>query len=237
MITVIIPTYNEKNNIFKIINQVFDLKIKNLHVLVVDDSSPDGTGLEVLKLKKKYKKLHLKTNKEKKGLGKAYMVGMDYAVNKLKTNVLVEMDADLSHDPKILQNMLNLIPKYDLILGSRYIKGGSNPKDWAFHRKFVSTLGNLVFRFFFSWKVKDWTTGYRVIKSKVYNKIKDELDEDMFKGYTFQAGFLYKTIKYGFKVKEYPLKFKDRKEGSSKFKGLNYIKNNLLFILKTKFKG
>lgn len=237
MITVIIPTFNERKNISKIVKKIFNLKIKNLNILVVDDSSPDGTGLEVLKLKKKNKKIHLKTNKEKLGLGKAYMVGMEYAINKLKADILVEMDADLSHDPNILPKMLELIPKFDMILGSRYIQGGSIPSDWEFHRKFVSTIGNLIFRIFFSWKIKDWTTGYRVIKSEIYTKIKNELDEDMFKGYTFQVGFLYKAIKYGFKIKEYPLNFKDRKDGFSKFKGLNYIKNNLLFIIKTKLKG
>ena len=161
---------------------------------------------------------------------------MEYAVKKLKSNILVEMDADLSHDPKILPEMLKFIPEYDMVLGSRYIEEGSIPKDWVFYRKFVSSVGNLIFRIFFSWNIKDWTTGYRAIKTKVYNKIRNELDEEMFQGYTFQVGFLYKTIKYGFKVKEYPLKFKDRRKGSSKFKGLNYIKNNLLFILKTKLK-
>lgn len=236
MITVIIPTYNEKNNISKIIKKIYDLKIKNLQILVVDDSSPDGTSEIVKKLQKKHKNLFLKINKEKKGLGKAYMVGMEHAITSLNSDILVEMDADLSHDPKILPKMLSYIPEYDFILGSRYINGGSIPKDWAIYRKFISYFGNLIFRITLSMKIKDWTTGYRVIKSKVYKKIRDELDNEMFYGYTFQAGFLYKSFKQGFKIKEYPLKFKDRKNGHSKIQSIDYIIKNLIFIFKTRFK-
>ena len=101
MIVVIIPTYNEASNISKVIKNVFCLNLKDLNILVVDDSSPDGTSKIVKKIIKKNKNLHLLINEEKKGLGKAYMVGMDYAINQLNAKVLVEMDADLSHDTKI----------------------------------------------------------------------------------------------------------------------------------------
>jgi dolichol-phosphate mannosyltransferase len=234
MITVIIPTYNEKKNIGRVIKKVLDLKVNNLQILVVDDSSPDGTSTVVEKLMKKYTKLHIIINKEKKGLGKAYLVGMDYAVKKLNSDILVEMDADLSHNPNILPKMLSFIPKYDMVLGSRYIKGGSIPKDWAIYRKFISYFGNFIFRLCLSMKIKDWTTGYRVIKSEVYKKIKPEIDKEIFYGYTFQAGFLYKSLEHGFKIREYPLNFKDRVKGKSKIQSLKYIVKNIQFIIKTK---
>jgi dolichol-phosphate mannosyltransferase len=234
MITIIIPTYNEKKNIKKIINQITSLGIPSLNILVVDDNSPDNTSNIVKIMQKNNKNLHLLINKEKKGLGKAYIIGMNYSINKLKADILVEIDADLSHDPKILPEMLKFIPEYDLVLGSRYIKDGSIPKKWEFHRKFLSFFGNFIFRVFFSWKVKDWTTGYRVIKKEVYKKIKEYIDNKIFYDYTFQVVFLHQAMKRGFKIKEYPIEFKERKKGKSKFKGLNYIKNNILYIIKAK---
>ena len=144
-------------------------------ILVVDDTSPDKAYEQVKKIIKTEPRVKLLLNKEKAGLGNAYLRGMDEAV-KLGADVLVEMDADLSHDPNELKKMLSY--KGDIVLGSRYIRGGSIPGDWGLHRKLLSTLGNLTIRLFLGWKIHDWSTGYRVITKKVYLSIKDHMQGD-----------------------------------------------------------
>lgn len=237
--TIIIPTYNEKDNIGITLTAVFKVfeTIKNweMEVLVVDDTSPDGTYKLVQKLQKNQKKLKLLINKEKSGLGGAYLKGMDYAFNTLKSDVVFEFDADLSHNPKKIPQFLKKINEgYDLVIGSRYIPGGSIPKDWGLHRKFLSIFGNIIIMTILTnFTIRDWTSGFRAITKEVYNKVSTELDNRRFAGYTFQIGFLHKTIRNGFKVTEVPFHFKDREIGSSKI-GPEYIKNTMLYILKVR---
>ncbi|MEK6916293.1 MAG: polyprenol monophosphomannose synthase [Nanoarchaeota archaeon] len=228
MIAVIIPTYNERENIVPIITSI-KKNLPKAKIIVVDDTSPDGTA----NLVKKIKNIHLIVNKKKLGLGKAYLIGMDYAINKLNANILIEIDADLSHDPRELPKLIELIKNNDLVLGSRYIKGGSIPKEWPFYRKFLSTAGNLFIRLMLGRKIKDWSTGYRAIKAEVYKNIRNEIDKEMFYGYTFQIGFLYKAMKKGYKIAETPIHFKDRKKGKSKL-GPDFLFNTFLYILKVK---
>lgn len=236
---VIIPTYNEKDNVplvLEALDKVFTkIKSWDMQVLIVDDTSPDKTYEVVKKLQKKYKFLDLVINKKKAGLGGAYLKGMDYAFNKLKADVCFEFDADLSHDPKILPLFLEKIDLgYDLVLGSRYIKGGSIPEDWGLRRKFLSVVGNLtIMTVLTDFRIRDWTTGYRAIKKEVYQDVYQELNSERFSGYTFQIGFLHKTVRKGYKVAEVPLKFVDRTYGHSKL-GNEYIKNTLLYIMKVR---
>jgi len=222
---VILPTYNEKDNIGKLIDEI---KKYPVDILVVDDSSPDGTADVVRK-----KKVNLLINKEKQGLGKAYLTGMKHAVEKLKADVLIQMDADFSHDPSLLPEFLKEIKKNDMVLGSRYIKGGSIPKNWSVYRKFLSYFGNLFIRFSLGWKIHDWSTGYRAVRKEVYENLKKEMEDEMHYGYTFQVVFLYKALHRDFMVKEIPLNFKNRKHGESKL-GPEYLKNTFKYILKTK---
>lgn len=236
---VIIPTYNEKDNIPIVIpalDQVFK-KIKNwdMSILVVDDTSPDKTYEAVEKIQKKYTFVYLLLNKKKAGLGGAYLKGMDYAYNKMNADVAFEFDADMSHDPKILPLFLKKIDEgYDLVLGSRYIKGGSIPENWGLKRKFLSVVGNITIMTVLSdFRIRDWTTGYRAIKKAVYQDVRDQLNNDRFTGYTFQIGFLHKTVRKGYKVAEVPLKFVDRTLGHSKL-GNEYIKNTLIYIMKVR---
>ncbi len=238
---VIIPTYNEKENIRKmvpVLEKVF-AKIKNwkMELLVVDDTSPDKTYEEVASLSKKYKFVNLLVNKQKAGLGGAYLKGMDHAFHKLGADVVFEFDADFSHDPEILPSFLNMIDNgYDMVLGSRYIAGGSIPEDWGWYRKFLSIVGNLIIMVVLTdFKIRDWTTGYRAITKEVYESVYQELSSERFSGYTFQIGFLHKAIRRGFKVAEVPLKFVDRTIGESKL-GAEYIKNTLLYIFKARIK-
>lgn len=238
---VIIPTYNEKGNITQTIDalaRVFEkIKTWEMKALVVDDSSPDGTALLVQDLQKNLKFLELLLNKKKSGLGGAYLSGMNYAFNKLKADLVFEFDADLSHDPKKLPDFLDKIDQgYDLVLGSRYIKGGSIPSNWGLHRKFLSIVGNRFINFLMlDFSIRDWTTGFRAINKKTYLAVEKELHSERFSGYTFQIGFLHKALRKGFKIAEVPFQFKDRVVGNSKI-GPEYIKNTLLYLMKVRLK-
>lgn len=237
---VIIPTYNEKENIQKVVPLLFEQFEKvagwDMGILVVDDTSPDKTYEAVKKMQKKFKKLHLLVNPEKAGLGGAYLKGMDKAFNELGAEVVFEFDADLSHDPKKIPEFMTAIDEgADLVLGSRYIQGGGIPDDWGLHRKFMSIVGNMVVRTVLTqFSIKDWTTGYRAIRKKVYEAVVDKINSERFMGYTFQIGFLNNAVREGFTIKEVPFQFVDRTIGESKI-GAEYIKNTLLYIFKIRW--
>lgn len=223
-IVVIVPTYNERENIGGLIDILVGEefpKVKNhkMYLLVVDDTSPDGTGRIVREKMKEYKNIHLLTGK-KRGLGNAYIRGMKHAMDKLSADVVIEMDADFQHDPREVKKMVAAIDEgYDYVIGSRYIKGGSIPSEWEWYRKFLSIYGNLFIRLaLFLFKVHDVTTGFRATRVKgFFDRIK--LDSLMSKtGYAFKVHLLYETVKLGAKVKEIPIQFAPRKKEVSKFK-------------------
>lgn len=239
--TVIIPTYNERDNIQKVIPLLLhtfqSCKNWKMHILVVDDTSPDKTYEVVQKFANKYDQVHLLINKKKSGLGGAYLKGMEYAVSELKADVMFEFDADLSHDhTKIPLFLQEIEAGADMVLGSRYIKGGGIPDDWGLHRKFLSIVGNAIIMLVLTnFSIKDWTTGYRALTKQVFMSVSPHLKREQFSGYTFQIGFLYLAIKHNFTVVEVPFKFIDRTIGNSKL-GPEYIKNTLLFITKVRIK-
>ncbi|HRB84925.1 MAG TPA: glycosyltransferase, partial [Acinetobacter johnsonii] len=231
---IIIPTYNEAYDIEKIVESVFSItsKINNWQftVLVIDSTSPDGTSQIVEGLKKKHKNLVLiKTKKE--GLGKAYMTGFTYALEKLEADLLFEMDADFSHDPSVLPEFVRKIDEgADFVIGSRYRKGGSIPADWGMNRKIYSVLGNLIIRLgFMKLKISDWTSGYRAIRSWVIKSSLSYIQNST--GYVFQVALLEKAVKLHARVEEIPINFVDRKYGVSKLNSGQYIKNTLLYVL------
>lgn len=233
---VILPTFNEKENIKTLIPAIFEitknetLKKWELHVLVIDDSSPDHTAEEVKKLIKKYPRLHLIIGK-KQGLGKAYLHGFAWAEKNLQPYVVFEMDADWSHDPKTVPLFLKKIEEgADFVVGARYfIKGGSIPKTWALHRKILSFCANLIVRLgLMNLSVRDWTNGFRCIKFWFIKEIASEMNP--FNGYVFQIALLDKASKRGLKISEIPCQFDDRKEGISKINTLQYIVNTLTYI-------
>lgn len=237
---IIVPTYNERPNIQKLIPavaQVLKTVKQEVLLLVVDDSSPDGTADEVRELAKRYPFVRLLVNKKKSGLGGAYLKGMEHAFRELQADVILQMDADLSHDPKKIPAFLTAVSEgADLVLGSRYIPGGSIPANWGLHRKFLSVVGNLtISAILLSLAVRDWTTGYRAIKKSVYDAVHAELETERFSGYTFQIGFLHKALRRGFVVKEVPFHFIDRTVGESKL-GTEYIVNTLRYILSVRIK-
>jgi len=224
---VVIPTYNEAEVIGEMIDHLFTKtfpKIDNwqMHLLVVDDTSPDGTYKIVQEKQKQYPNLHLYLNKKKAGIGWAYVVGFRYAMEKLGADVLIEFDADFQHPPKDIPLLLKEIDNgYDYVAGSRKIKGGSNPKGWGFKRLFFSEVGGLLARFimFFPGKlffaVTDPTTGLKA------SRVKGFVDRiNLEKLYSFQFGYkvelYYQMLKLGAKYKEIPLQFGLRDKGESK---------------------
>jgi dolichol-phosphate mannosyltransferase len=240
-VVIIVPTYNERENISRLIPILLDQTFPpltehyQLHILIVDDSSPDKTSEVAQKFASKSPQVHLLLNQKKSGLGGAYTKGMRYALDKLSADIVFEFDADLSHNPKKIKPMLEKLSQgYDVVLGSRYIKGGSIPADWGLHRKFLSIFGNKIIQLIITnFSISDWTTGFRGIKRHVVEAVLPELSEAKFSGYTFQIGFLHKAVRKNFKVAEVPLQFVDRDHGESKL-GTEYIVNTLKYIIKVR---
>jgi len=238
-VVVVIPTYNEVKNVGPVTLALSSVFKKcpdyDMHILFVDDNSPDGTSHQVDELIKKYSFVHILNNKHKGGLGHAYKKGFVVAIDKYKADIIFEFDADLQHDPSIIPSMLlRLKNGADLVLGARYIKGGGIPTAWPFYRKFLSVMGNHFIRVVMgNFKVHDWTTGYRAIKASVVQDILHIMNNAAFQGYTWQIGFLVKTIQKGYTVAEVPFHFRDRTSGHSKL-GPEYIFNTMRYIMKAR---
>lgn len=211
---VIIPTYNEKENIAKIIEAVFHLDVP-FHVLVVDDGSPDGTAEIVEDLRNKYpKSLFLVEREGKLGLGTAYILGFHWGLDH-GYDYVFEMDADFSHNPKDLIRLSEACTHLgaDLSVGSRYVKGG-NVENWPWDRIFLSYGASLYVRLITWMQVKDPTAGFVCYSRKVLENI--DLDKIRFVGYAFQIEMKFAAYSLGFKIKEVPITFIDRVEGISK---------------------
>jgi dolichol-phosphate mannosyltransferase len=214
---VIIPTYKERENIQAIIDAVFALPI-NFHVLIVDDSSPDGTATVVEGLQTVYNqgetRLHLMNRPGKQGLGTAYIAGFHYAIQK-HYDYILEMDADFSHDPKDLVRLYNACYKEgaDLSIGSRYATG-VNVVNWPIGRVLLSYFASSYVRTITSMPIKDTTAGFVCYRRKVLETI--PLDNIKFIGYAFQIEMKFLAWKYGFKLLEVPIIFTDRTRGESK---------------------
>lgn len=237
---VIIPTYNERENIKRAIDTllpVFDaISTWKLTILVVDDTSPDRTYEVVEEYSKKDARVHLLLNTKKSGLGGAYIKGMEHAFGQLQADAVFEFDADLSHDPSKIPDFLReLDAGADMVLGTRYKLGGSIPADWGWHRKFLSFFGNLVIMTVLGdFRYRDWTSGYRALTKQVFLAVEPLLTGERFTGYTFQIGSLYYALKAGFTVVEtVPYSFVDRAIGQSKI-GPEYLKNTLVFIFRVR---
>ena len=208
---IISPTYNEKDNISTIIHEVF-VRDHNYHMLIIDDNSPDGTADIVRELKKTYSNLHLEVRDKKNGLGKAYIFGFKWAL-KRDFEAIVQMDADMSHHPKEIEQMKKLLKNYDLSIGSRYIDGVSVVK-WPIRRLILSYGANLYSRIITGMPLRDATGGFKVWKRKVLESI--DLDNVKSSGYSFQIEMNFRAWIKGFKLVEHPIIFIDRTIGQSK---------------------
>lgn len=212
-IIIIIPTYNERLNIERLIPIIFNLQINNLHILVVDDNSPDGTGDVVEKIKMQYQNLDILHREKKDGLGRAYVAGFNKALQE-GADYIFEMDADFSHNPKYIPQFLDAIQDNDMALGSRYC-GGGGVENWDFLRRQVSRFGNIYARMVLGVPIKDLTGGFKCYRRKVLETI--DLDSLESIGYNFQIETTYKAYRAGFKIQEIPIIFTERREGESKF--------------------
>jgi dolichol-phosphate mannosyltransferase len=210
---VIIPTYNEKENIEKILRKVFSLQ-GNFHVLIVDDGSPDGTAAIVKSLQQEFSgQLHIVERTGKQGLGTAYIFGFKWALNH-HYDYIFEMDADFSHNPDDLLRLFEACKNgADMSVGSRYVKGGK-VVNWPADRVFISKGASIYTRVITFIPVRDTTAGFVCYKRKVLETI--PLDKVRFIGYAFQIEMKYRAWKLGFKITEVPITFVDRKEGVSK---------------------
>ncbi|MCW7071170.1 MAG: polyprenol monophosphomannose synthase [Methanophagales archaeon] len=242
-VVVVIPTYNEKRNIKILVPQVLKvleqraLEQRALEqralgqseqseqsglsgggkIVVVDDNSPDGTAEAVKEWTRRCENVFLLSRKEKGGLGSAYVVGFKFAIERLRAGVVFEMDGDCSHDPKDIPRFLDEFKSgrngYDVVVGSRYIRGGAIPK-WGLYRRLVSRGGNFFARTVAGIPVHDCTSGYRAIRTAKLKEV--ELDALNVQGYAFQICLLHALIEKGAKVKEIPIVFSERRSGESK---------------------
>lgn len=212
---VIIPTYNEKENILEMVEAVFALPTA-FDLLVVDDGSPDGTANIVKELQKTWnERLHLMEREGKQGLGTAYIEGFKYGIEK-GYEFMFEMDCDFSHNPKDLEKLLKACEKdgIDVAIGSRYVGGLVNVVNWPIGRVAMSILASLYVRFITGIPVSDTTAGFKCYRRHVLETI--PFDKIKFVGYAFQIEMKFTAWKYGFKIKEIPIIFTDRSRGESK---------------------
>lgn len=210
---VIIPTYNEKENIERIIRKVFSLSYF-FEILVIDDGSPDGTAEIVKNLQKEYPALHLEQRTGKLGLGTAYIHGFRWALAKPQYEYIFEMDADFSHNPDDLIRLREAcVNGADVAVGSRYVRG-VNVVNWPMSRVLMSYFASMYVRLITRIDIQDATAGFKCYRRKVLATI--PLDKIKFVGYAFQIEMKFTAIKYGFKVEEVPIIFTDRTAGTSK---------------------
>lgn len=244
-VVIVMPAYNEAENIGPMIEELFEkvfpkITGAEMHLLVVDDYSPDGTGKIVEKYQDKYKQslplygknLHL-FQKQKEGLGWAYVKGFRYAMEKLGADAVMEMDADFQHPPRFVIPMVEAYLKgADYVIGSRYIKGGSVPKEWALTRKAVSYFGNLFIKLcLLNFKIHDYTTGFRLTRIKgVLDKI--DLENLMeLKRFAHKTDLLYQTLKASKRTVEVPLEFASREKEKSKFNWIEFVESLKIAII------
>ncbi|MBI1306934.1 MAG: glycosyltransferase [Bacteroidetes bacterium] len=229
---VIIPTYNEIENVEEMIRAVHKVD-SDMHILIVDDASPDGTGEKVEELRTEFPEtLHLMKRKGKQGLGTAYIHGFQWALNK-GYKYIIEMDCDFSHNPEDLPRLYNecLQDNVDVVVGSRYVNNLVNVVNWPMGRVLLSYFASIYVRIITGMKIMDTTAGFVCYSRDVLEKI--ELDKIKFKGYAFQIEMKFKAIHKGFNVVEVPIIFTDRTKGESKMsKGI--VREALIGVLQMK---
>ncbi|HHT9106293.1 MAG TPA: polyprenol monophosphomannose synthase [Candidatus Wujingus californicus] len=226
---VMIPTYNERENIGDLIQGILNLKIPNLRIVVVDDNSPDGTSEVVRKFSDDYPEVELLLRTTGRGRGSAGVAGFKYALEH-GADYVVEMDADFSHHPRYIPHLLDAVKDADMVIGSRYIKGGRDVNRGII-RRLVTFLAGVYVRVLLKLKIRDVSSGYRCFKRKVLESI--GLDSMISTGPSIVSEVFYRARLKGFSIKEIPIKFEDRTHGETK---LNYkiLIKTLLMVLRFK---
>jgi len=211
-VCIVTPTYNESSNIARLLQSILSTT-GDVEILVVDDNSPDGTGSIVREITKKNVRVSLLSREKKDGLGKAYIAGFKEVLKNKDVDLIVMMDADFSHDPKYLPTMLKLAEEYDVVLGSRYVKGGGTV-GWELWRRTLSYFGNLYARVVAGLPVHDCTGGYNAIRVSKLRQV--DLDNMNVSGYAFIMGLKFLLVRTGALFVEFPIIFHNRREGESK---------------------
>ncbi len=211
---VVIPTYNEKENIKPLIKEIFKY-VPNVFILVVDDNSPDGTANEVKNIMIENKNVSLLSRFKKEGLGKAYLNAFNELAKDPSIEYVLIMDADFSHNPKYLPKMFEVVSNYDVVVGSRYIGGkDSGTEGWELWRRILSKMGNLYCRMITGMPIEDSTAGFMLIRKKMLDQI--SINDFDVSGYAFMMELKYTLWKKGARFKEVPIIFKNRRQGESK---------------------
>ncbi|TSC76505.1 MAG: dolichol-phosphate mannosyltransferase [Parcubacteria group bacterium Gr01-1014_31] len=214
LVCVVIPTYNERGNLEPLLRQIFGLGISNLRVLVVDDHSPDGTGRLADELAARQSELHVLHRAGKGGLGTAYVDGFRWALLQ-HVSVVVQMDADFSHDPAVIPVLISALQQgADVALGSRYVRGGSIV-NWGFLRRSISRFGNWYARTVLGLRIRDLTGGFKAYRRQALEAITHGHLSSV--GYNFQIETTARAVWHGYRVTEVPITFTERRHGKSKF--------------------
>jgi dolichol-phosphate mannosyltransferase len=228
---IIIPTYNERENIKELIPEILNLNL-GFSILIVDDNSPDGTADAVEELAKKFSGVYILRRQQKDGLGRAYLAGFKWALAR-DFDIIFEMDGDKSHSPEFLPKFLEKIKENDLVIGSRYYQGRISVINWDLRRVFLSIVGSLYAKMVTGVPVSDATTGFKCFRRKVLEAI--NLDNILSDGYSFQIEMNWRAYKAGFKIGEIPIIFYERKYGESKISS-NIIREALLVLWKMRIR-
>lgn len=209
---IVVPTYNEIENLQALMDAVMAVVPAEVEVLIVDDGSPDGTGQLADTLAKQNPRIHVLHRAKKMGLGTAYVNGFRWGLDQ-GFEALIEMDADFSHDPKYLTRMIELLNTHDVVIGSRYVAGGGT-LNWGMGRKILSRGGSMYSRMILGANIRDFTGGFNGWRKKVLEAV--DLGSLRSDGYSFQIELKYRAFLKGFKIIEFPIVFEDRKVGKSK---------------------
>jgi len=228
---IIIPTFDELNNVQKLIPELREM-YPEIDILIVDDNSPDGTAQFVENYSKKDSAVHLIKRKGKMGLGTAYVAGYKYMLEH-NYDIAFQMDADFSHDPREIRNFMQYLDRYDLVIGSRYLVG-VNVINWPMRRLLLSYFANKYTKFITGLPINDCTGGFKCFKRKVLESI--ELNNISSNGYAFQIEMNYKVWKKGFKIGEMPIVFIDRVEGTSKM-SKKIVREAILMVWKLRIRS
>jgi len=226
---VMIPTYNERENIGNLVREILNLKISDIHIVVVDDNSPDGTSEVVKNLAKEYPEVEMLLRTTGRGRGSAGIAGFKYALEH-GADCVVEMDADFSHHPKYIPSFLEAIQEADMVIGSRAVAGGQDINR-GIVRRVITFLASVYVKILLGLKIKDVSSGYRCFKRKVLEAI--ELDSMISTGPSIVSEVFYRAHLKGFSIKEIPIEFADRTHGQTKLNYIILIKT-LLMVLKFK---
>jgi dolichol-phosphate mannosyltransferase len=212
--TIVIPTYNEANNVRPMVEALLALDLPDLDILIVDDESPDGTGRIVDQLVERYPgQVHVLHRSSQRGLGSAYKDGFRWTLEH-GAEAVVQMDCDFSHSPGDVPRLLGCLSEYDVVVGSRYVEGGRTDEDWGVGRELLSWWANLYARFILRSSIRDFTAGFKAWRREALGAI--DLSAIRSQGYVFQIEMAYVAEKLGFRILEMPIYFEDRQIGASK---------------------